>query len=85
MSANLENREVAQNWKRSVFIPILKKGNAKDCPNYCTIELISHATKIMLTTLKQGFSSTKTEYFQMDKLYLENAEEPDIKLPTSGS
>ena len=51
MSANLENRAVAQNWKRSVFIPILKKGNAKDCPNYCTIELISHATKIMLTTL----------------------------------
>ena len=38
-------------WKRSVFIPIPKKGNAKDCSNYCTLELISYATKSMLTTL----------------------------------
>ena len=37
-----------QDWKRSVFIPILKKGNAKECSNYCTIALISHAIKIML-------------------------------------
>ena len=34
-----------QDWKRSVFIPILKKGNAKECSNYCTIALISHASK----------------------------------------
>ena len=34
-----------QDWKRSVFIPIPKKGNAKECSNYCTIELISHAVK----------------------------------------
>ena len=34
-----------QNWKRSVFIPISKKGNAKECPNYHTIALISHASK----------------------------------------
>ena len=34
-----------QNWKRSVFIPILKKGNDKECLNYCTIALISHAIK----------------------------------------
>ena len=33
-----------QNWKRSIFIPIPKKGNAKECSNYCTIELISHAS-----------------------------------------
>ena len=37
-----------QDWKRSVFIPIPKKGNAKECSNYCTIELISHASKVML-------------------------------------
>ena len=37
-----------QDWKRSVFIPIPKKDNAKECSNYCTIELISHASKIML-------------------------------------
>ena len=34
-----------QDWKRSVFIPFPKKGNAKECSNYCTIALISHATK----------------------------------------
>ena len=37
-----------QDWKRSVFIPIPKKGNAKECSNYCTIVLISHASKVML-------------------------------------
>ena len=37
-----------QDWKRSVFIPIPKKGNAKECSNYCTIALISHASKAML-------------------------------------
>jgi len=35
-----------QDWKRSVFIPIPKKGNAKECSNYCTIALISHASKV---------------------------------------
>ena len=37
-----------QDWKRSVFIPIPKKGIAKECSNYCTIALISHASKLML-------------------------------------
>ena len=41
-----------QDWKRSVFIPIPKKGNAKECSNYCTIALISHATKVMLKILQ---------------------------------
>ena len=40
-----------QDWKRSVFIPIPKKGNAKECSNYCTIVLISHASKVMLKIL----------------------------------
>ena len=40
-----------QDWKRSVFIPILKKGNAKECSNYCTITLISHASKVILKNL----------------------------------
>ena len=39
-------------WKRSVFIPIPKKGNAKECSNYCTIALISHASKVMLNILQ---------------------------------
>ena len=48
MPANLENSAVATDWKRSVFIPIPKKGNAKECSNYHTIALISHASKEML-------------------------------------
>ena len=41
-----------QDWKRSVFIPIPKKGNAKECSNYCTIVLISHVSKVMLKILQ---------------------------------
>ena len=41
-----------QDWKRSVFIPIPKKGNAKECSNYCTIVLISQASKVMLKILQ---------------------------------
>ena len=41
-----------QNWKRSVFIPVSKKGNAKEYSNYCTIALISHASKVMLKILQ---------------------------------
>ena len=41
-----------QDWKRSVFIPIPKKGNAKGCSNYCTIALISHTSKVMLKILQ---------------------------------
>ena len=63
-----------QDWKRSIFIPIPKKGNAKECSNYCTIALISHTSKVMLKILQAS---------QMFKLVLENTEEPEIKLPTS--
>ena len=41
-----------QDWKRSVFIPVPKKGNAKECSSYCTIALISHASKITLKILQ---------------------------------
>ena len=41
-----------RDWKRSVFIPISKKGNAKECSDYCTIALISHASKVMLKILQ---------------------------------
>ena len=44
-----------QDWKRSVFIPIPKKGNAKECSNYLTSALISHASKVMLKTLQARF------------------------------
>ena len=52
MPANLENSAVATGLKMSVFIPIPKKGNAKECSNYCTIALISHANKVMLKILQ---------------------------------
>ena len=41
-----------QHWKRSVFIPIPKKGNTKECSNYCTIALISHTSKVILKILQ---------------------------------
>ena len=47
-----KTRQWPQDWKRSVFIPIPKKGNAKECSNYHTIELISHASKVMLKILQ---------------------------------
>ena len=46
-----KTRQWPQDWKRSVFIPIAKKGNAKECPNYRTLALISHASKVMLKIL----------------------------------
>ena len=52
MPANLENQQWPQDWKRSEFIPIPKKGNAKECSNYCTIALISDASKVMLKILQ---------------------------------
>ena len=72
-----------QDWKRSVFIPIPKKGNAKECSDYCTIALISHASKVMLKILQARLNSTWTKNFQMFKLDLEKAEEPEIKLTIS--
>ena len=69
-----------QDCKRSVFIPVPKKGNAKECSNYCTIALISHASSKFS---KPVFNSMRTMKFQLFKLVLEKAEESEIKLPTS--
>ena len=66
-----------------VFIPIPKKGNAKECSNYLTMALISHTSKVILKILQSGFNRTLTENFQMYELDLEKAEEPEIKLSTS--
>ena len=53
MRANLENSAVATGLEKSVFIPIPKKGNAKECSNYHTIALISHMLKILQARLQQ--------------------------------
>ena len=71
-----------QDWKKSVFIPITKKRNTKEHPNYRTIALISHATKVMLKILQARIQHIAVN-FQMFKLDLEKAEEPETKLPTS--
>ena len=68
-----KTQQCPQDWKKSVFIPVPKKGNA----------LISHASKVMLKIIQPGFNNTWTMNFQMFKLVLEKAEEPEIKLPTS--
>ena len=70
-----------QDWKKSVFIPIPKKGNVKQCSNYRTIVLISHTSKVLLKILQARLQQYVN--FQMFKLVLEKAEEPEIKLPTS--
>ena len=67
----------------SVFIPIPKEGNAKEFSNYRTIALISHASKVMLKILQVRLQQYVSEKFQMFKLDLEKAEEPEIKLPTA--
>ena len=52
MPANLENSAVATGLEKSVFIPISKKDNAKECSNYCTIAIISHASEVILKILQ---------------------------------
>ena len=78
-----KNQQWPQDWKRSVFIPIPKKGNAKECSNYDTIALISHASKVMLKILQARLQNTWTVNFQTFKWVLGKAEEPEIKLQTS--
>ena len=83
MPANLENSAVPQDWKRSVFIPIPKKGNAKECSNYRTIALISHASKLMLKILQARLQQYVNRELPDVQAGLEKAEEPEIKLPPS--
>ena len=83
MPANLENSAVATGLVKSVFIPIPKKGNAKECSNYSTVAFISHASKVMLKILQarlQQYMNCELLDVQLDS---EKAEEPEIKLPTS--
>ena len=83
MPANLENSAVPAGLDKVSFHSNSQKGNAKECSNYRTLALISHASKVMLKIPKPGFSSSGAVNFQIFKLVLEKAEEPEIKLPTS--
>ena len=72
-----------QDWKRSVFISILKTGNVKECSNYCTTALIAHARKVMLKILQARLQ----QYVNCDLPDVQagfgKGKEPEIKLPTS--
>ena len=72
-----------QDWKRSVFLPIPKKGNAKECSNYHTIALISHASKVMLKILQARLQRYMNCEIPDGQAGSREAEEPEIKLPTS--
>ena len=72
-----------QDWKRSVFIPIPKKGNAKECSDYHTIALILHASKVMLKILQARLQQYVNCELPEVLSGLVKAEEPEIKLPTS--
>ena len=72
-----------QEWKMSTFIPIPKKGNAKECSDYCTIALISHASKVMLKILQARLQKYVNQELPDVQVGLENAEEPEFKLPES--
>ena len=83
MPANLENSAMATGLEKVSFHSNPKEGECQRMPNYHTIALISQASKVMLKILQPGFSNTWTMKFQMFKLDLEKAEEPEIQLPIS--
>ena len=67
----------------SVFIPIPKKTNAKECSNYCTTALISHANKVMLKILQARLQQYMNRELPDVQTGFRKAEKPEIKLPTS--
>ena len=68
MSANLENSAQPQVWKRSVFISLPKNGNAKECTNYYTVVLISHASKVMLKILQVRLQQVRLQKYLNQEL-----------------
>ena len=76
-----KSQQWPEDWKMSVFIPIPKKGNARECSNYCTFALISHTSKVMLKILQARIHYENCELPDV-QLDLAKAEEPEIILPT---
>ena len=79
----LQIQEYAQDWKRSVFIPIPKKGNAKEGSNYGTTVFISYASKVLLKILQPRLQQSVNWEIPDGQAGLEKAEETEIKWPTS--
>ena len=78
-----KTQQWTQDWKRSVFIPIPRKGNAKEYSNYCIIALISHASKVMLKILQARLQKYVIRELPDVQAGKEKAEEQEIKFPTS--
>ena len=82
MSANWKTQQWPQDWKRSVFIPIPNKVNAKECLNCHSIVLTSQTRKIMLKILQARLQHYGNRELKMYKMGFEEAEKSEIKLPT---
>ena len=72
-----------QDWKRTVFIPIPKKGNAEECSHYSTVALISHISKVMLKILQARLQQYVNQELPDVQAGYRKGRGPDIKLPTS--
>ena len=83
MPAKFKTQQSALDWKRSVFTPIPKKGNAKECSNYRTIALISHASKVILNILQSRLQQNVNRELTDVQAGYRKAKESEIKLPTS--
>ena len=77
-----KTQQQPQDWKRSVFIPIPKKGNAKECSNYLTIALISHASKVMLKILQARLQRYMNRELPDVQAGFRKGRGTEIKLPT---
>ena len=78
-----KSQQWPQDWKRSVFIPVPKKGNAKECSNYCTIALISHASTVMLKIPQARLQQyANHELSDVQAGFRKGREESEIKLLT---
>ena len=83
MPVNLENSAVATGLEKVSFIPIPKKGNAKECSNDCTIALISQASKVMLKILQARLQQYVSRELPDVQAGFRKGKGPEIKLPTS--
>ena len=83
MPAYLKTQQWPQDWKRSVFIPIPKRGNAKDCSNHHIIALISHTSKVMLKIPQARLQQYVNCELPDVQAHFRKGRGPEIKLPTS--
>ena len=82
MPASLENSAMAAGLEKVIFIPIPKKGNAKECSNYRTIALISHASKVMLRILQARLQQYMNRELPDVQAGFRKGRRTEIKLPT---